>query len=121
MKIPRPGQLLLITRKQGTKNKRTYSKELVYVLQVGKSFTLDLYYNLAKVVIVALPKDSHIMIPALNMPIDRTHVINVKEEKANGNKIKLVTKSFLPQCISWYNGKTYEKLLRGKSITNEDT
>ena len=121
------GQILLLTKRLGTKRKRTYEKELVAVILNRDGFEYPtIRPSTVAVKVIATPhKDTRpifsagktcFFLSSINMMIDRTYMLSINDFKANGHKVELVGKTYLPRCLSWDRGETYEKLLKGEPL-----
>jgi hypothetical protein len=109
-RIPRPGQILLISIRLVSIPE--FFRYLVVVLQVQTDHR-GKYTAITRV--IAIKKDQ-VWDRNYTPTVDDLYEINVNDLKSKGHKVEAVGLEYLPRCMAWHRRTTYERLLRREPI-----
>ena len=120
MKIPKKGQILLLSEKRGTKGNRNFDRRLVVVLDTPKNILERRTAIVRVVAIPPQPEEAKSFSGLNNMSmfelVDKTYQYDLNGFRGDGHKVELVGREYLPRCISWNRGITYEKILKREPL-----
>jgi hypothetical protein len=105
--IPRLGQILLVTIMSSYKHQVIF-RYLTLVLQVQIDYREKKRIAITRIIAVeGHPSDIH---------VDELHEVKVNELRAKNHKVELVGLTYLPRCLSWNLGTTYERILKREPL-----